>query len=103
MTVSANSLKRLELLQQHRRENNQFCADKRLERETLTRQHGQDLNELPMSESNFMIWVAFIRCHRSENMEFNAVFDEKQWRLCNQHKQELLYLDEYQSKGETTA
>ena len=101
MTFLANSLERLELLQQHRRENNQFWADEKLEREALTRQQRQEIYQLPVSEPNFMAKVTLMRYHISQDMEFRVLSNGRQWHLRDQHEQELLDLTERQSKDET--
>ena len=103
MTFSANSLERLELLQQHRRENNQFWADERLERETLTHQQRQEVHQLPKIELDFMAKATLMRRHISQDTEFRGLSNERQRDLRDRHKQELLDLTERQSKDETTA
>lgn len=101
MTFSTNSLERLELLQQHRRENNQFWADERLERETLTHQQRQEVHQLPESKLDFVAKATLMRRHISQDIEFRALSDGRQRHLRDRHEQELLDLTERQSKDGT--
>lgn len=99
MNFSANGLERLELLQQHRRENDQFWTNERLKREALTHQQRQEIGQLP--KLDLIAKVILMRHHTSQDMEFRVLSNERRQCIRDQHEQELLALTERQRRDET--